>query len=371
MAATGVAVDDDSFGDRRRPPLVMVNPRDAAAVEAVRAVEEAGDLTEIGKGAICFLTSGSSGRPKLVAFTMDALLTSARAVNDFFGLTAADVWLQVLPRFHVGGFQIEARARAVGGRWVTMEGEWNARAAVARAAEERVTVVSLVPAQVFDLVQAELPAPGSLRTVLVGGGELRPALAVAARALGWPVRASYGLTEAASTVAIQAADEPDVTRLTVLPHWQAATAADGRLLLSGRSLAHAVAQWDEEDHKYRWHPVPQPMTTNDRVHLNGRTLTFLGRADRVIKRLGELVDLAQAERGLADAALAVGVFGRVRLSPEPDDRAGHRLVLDCLARPEGEAVVAHFNAHQPPFARISEVREVPDLRLSALGKPLG
>jgi O-succinylbenzoic acid--CoA ligase len=322
-------------------------------------------------GLVHFLTSGSSGRPKIVAFTRDALLCSARAVNTFLGVTPNDVWLRVLPVFHVGGFQVEARAWAAGATCLRRDDRWDPRATAELCAVKKVTHLSLVPTQVYDLVQAGLTPPPSLRVVLVGGGELRPALHARARTLGWPVRTSYGLTEAASTVAVQAEVEDDPTRLTVLPHWQVSADAEGILQLVGPALPAAVATWSPDLGRHAWQSVVPPLRTADRVHLDGRTLVFLGRGDRVVKRLGELVDLAQTERALADAALACQAYGNVRLRCEADPRAGHRLVLECLDATVGSAVAACFNATQPAFARIEDVRVVDDLRLSPLGKPVG
>ncbi len=67
--------------------------------------------------------------------------------------------------------------------------------------EGAVTLTSLVPTQVHDLVQCALACPPSLRAVVVGGAELDPVLGERARELGWPVLQSYGMTEAASQVA--------------------------------------------------------------------------------------------------------------------------------------------------------------------------
>jgi O-succinylbenzoic acid--CoA ligase len=371
VAAPGLDPRTEAFW-RSREGAVFANPRDPRAAAAAQAVAaDAGGPSEApgAPGLVHFLTSGSSGHPKVIGFTREALLASARAVNTFLGVTAADVWLRVLPRFHVGGFQVEARAWAAGAACVSRDDPWDPGDCARLCAAERVTHVSLVPTQVFDLVRAGLTAPASLRTVLVGGGELRPALHDQARALGWPVRAGYGLTEAASTVAAQAAGEPDCTRLTLLPHWQAATDAEGVLSLRGPALPRVVGRWDETG-RLRWEPVVPPLRTTDRVHLDGSTLVFLGRADRVVKRLGELVDLAHVDRMLADAALAAGVFGRVRVCCEPDPRAGHRLVLECLDPAEGAAVAARFDAAQPAFARLGEIRVVDGWRVSELGKPL-
>lgn len=371
MAATCIDPGQQSFwqsGDT----VVFANPRDPAAVTAANLAREA--LTEpsaSGGGLIHFLTSGSTGHPKIVGFTRDALLASARAVNAFLRVTPDDVWLRVLPVFHVGGFQVGARAWTAGARCVARDEPWDPAGFTRQCEDCGVTRVSLVPTQVHDVVQAGHPAPASLRTVLVGGGELHPVLHDRARTLGWPVRASYGLTEAASTVAIQADNEPSCTRLTILPHWEADLAADGTLLLRGPSLPRCLGSWDRGSGRYHWKDFTPPLATRDRVRLDRRSLVFAGRADRVIKRLGELVDLAEAERVLADVALAAGVYGRVFLSVEPDPRDEHRLVLECLNLAEGETAAARFDAVQPAFARISELRVVDSLRLSPLGKPIG
>ena len=371
MAAPCLDPGQEAFWESREP-AILANPRDPAAVAAASRIGERRDSGDSGsEGLVCFLTSGSTGHPKIVGFTREALLASARAVNAFLGIDSDDIWLRVLPVFHVGGFQVAARAWAAGARVVSPDEAWDPGAFVRLCAGHGVTRASLVPTQVHDLALAGARAPGSLRTVLVGGGELRPALFERALSLGWPVRASYGLTEAASTVAIQAESEPSCSRLTVLPHWDADLAEDGTLQLRGPSLPRRIGTWDAAAGGYAWADFQPPLATRDRVRLSGRSLVFDGRADRVIKRLGELVDLSVAERALADAALAGGAFGRVRLIAEPDARDGHRLVLECLDANEGAAVAALFDEGQPPFARLSGIRTVPCLRLSPLGKPVG
>src|SRR5688500_13645623 len=61
-------------------------------------------------------TSGTTGSLKLVALGKDALLASAAAVNRHLSATAGDVWRSVLPRWHVAGLGIEARAFLSGAR---------------------------------------------------------------------------------------------------------------------------------------------------------------------------------------------------------------------------------------------------------------
>ncbi len=323
---------------------------------------------EMGAGLVLFRTSGSEGRPKWVGLSRGALQASAEAVNGFLAVEKSSVWARFLPRHHVGGFGVEARAFFAGCTCVSSDEKWNADRFAAACAASAVTHTSLVPTQVFDLVEAKILAPSSLRAVVVGGGALAPALASAARALGWPVLASYGLTEAASQVATQSPHAADGQELEILPHWHVETDADRRAVLAGPALATChIAKVDESWQRIDFHGR---FVTADRVEIRNRRLRFLGRADSVIKVLGELVDLASLRRRIDDAAVAASCFGRVRLTPEPDGRRGTRLVLECLAEPEGAAVAAAVNAAQPPFARLVEVRVTDDLRLSPLGKPM-
>lgn len=362
MAAPALEPAGDAFW-RSRAPVLLANP----------AVPTSGVETLLASGAadglVLFRTSGSQGAPKLVGLTREALLASARAVNAFLGASLQDTWLRVLPRFHVGGFGVEARAWAAGARCVADEEKWDAQRFREVCEREGIAFSSLVPTQVFDLVRQKLPAPSSLRAIVVGGGELRPVLWRQARALGWPVLASYGLTEAASQVATQRLDEPDPSALTLLPHWQARVSASGTLELAGPALA-ACYFIEEKNGAWRREDIGPWLHTSDRVALEGGTLRFLGRADRVVKRLGELIDLNDLERALADAAVEAGAFGRVRLRCEPDARAGHAFVLECLGAEEGARVAALFDARQPPFCRLKEVRVARDLHLSPLGKPI-
>jgi O-succinylbenzoic acid--CoA ligase len=132
-----------------------------------------------------------------------------------------------------------------------MEGRWNAVGFAQRCADAGVTMSSLVPAQVFDLVTQAVRAPAGLRAVVVGGGRLESGLGAAARALGWPVLQSYGMTETASQVAteplehLESGFDPDA--LEVLPVWQCSVVNDS-LHLSGTALAtgyviHDGQQW--------------------------------------------------------------------------------------------------------------------------------
>lgn len=322
-------------------------------------------------GLVFFRTSGSSGEPKWIGLSRRALLESSEAVNRHLGVEAGDCWALALPLEHVGGFGVVARVWQAGCRLEVFGRKWRAPEFVAWLGGVGATHLSLVPTQVHDLVAAGLRAPASLRAVVVGGGALAVATGRAARALGWPVLASYGMTEAASQIATMdpgLLDAPYSSgSLELLPCWDARVGDDGRIALRGGPLFEGAlvrrgAEWKYEERRGEW------FVTSDRGVVDGRRLTMTGRADTRVKILGELVDPLAVEAGLAERI--AGGFAVVAVG---DSRAGHRLVLVREAATDpaqvAEALAAH-HAACPGFLRIAEVAVVAEIPRGPLGKPL-
>lgn len=336
------ALPDDFWArdDSSAPPLFMVNPK-------VHSVEIPQNFTTPHPGLICFSTSGSTGAPKWICHTRETLLASAGTVNRFLNSTAQDVWLRALPLFHVGGFGIEARAHLSEARVVASDAKWSPASFCELAAEQRITLASLVPTQVYDLVQGNHRSTASMRAVIIGGGRLDPLLKAAAKALGWPLLESYGMTETAS----QVATENDGGELELLDIWDAQDA--GCLEVKGAALAKGKIVKTTEG--WQFESIGEWLRTNDRVEVRGRILRWLGRADRVVKVLGELVDLDSVELECSHlAGHEVVVIGL------PDERFGTRLVATEL--------VASYQERCPPFARIQEVFDASLIKRSPLGK---
>lgn len=338
--------------------------------------EQAAGLAEFAEGQgmrRCFFqTSGSEGRPKWVGLSKEAFLTSAAAVNRHFEVTAADRWLIALPMHHVGGFSILARVHLSGSSWVQETGRWDPRGFPALCERAGTTLVSLVPAQVHDLVQAGLRGPAGLRVAIVGGGGMSAEVAVAARDLGWPVFQSYGMTEAASQIATQplrAAGE-SFGELEVLPHWQVRQLESGQLIISGPALAEGYAL-REDDGCWQWLPLGREMVTRDHVRLwtaSGRHwLSFLGRESGFVKVLGELIHLAPLQERLDALALKHRLDHRPVIASVPDARRECRLVL--VAENVTAAVLLEaLNDGSAPLCHLSEVVIVPQIPRTELGK---
>ena len=72
--------------------------------------------------ALVVATSGSTGEPKGVVLTHDAVAASAEATSRRLGVTDDDHWLACLPLSHVGGLSVVTRALHVGTRLTVLPG---------------------------------------------------------------------------------------------------------------------------------------------------------------------------------------------------------------------------------------------------------
>jgi len=152
-----------------------------AAKRALVATMRVGESVEPGD-ALVVATSGSTGAPKGVVLTHDAVAASADAVNRRLGVTESDHWLACLPLSHVGGLSVVTRALHAGTR-LTVHAGFDA-AAVDRS---DATLVSLV-ATALSRIDAQ-----RFRTIVLGGSRPpadRPANTVT----------TYGMTETGSGV---------------------------------------------------------------------------------------------------------------------------------------------------------------------------
>ena len=294
-------------------------------------------------GHVWLSTSGTSGALKLTALSKRAILASAAAVNRHLQSDSSDVWLCVLPTFHVGGLGIYARVFLSGARVVT-EG-WDG-----------VTLASLVPAQVIDLVRAGTRAPASLRAVVIGGGALSEELYAQALELGWPLLPSYGMTECCSQVATAqlATRNP---QLLLLDHVQARTEPDGRLAIRSEALLTGYAT----EAGFIDPKIDGWFLTEDVATIEGRTLRVEGRRGDFIKIGGESVDLSRLDRILATLGADAAVL------PIPDDRLGHVIGL-AVAAGDADAIAAAFNERVFPFERVRCIVRVPEIPRTPLGK---
>lgn len=338
---------------------LLLNPRLADADR--RALERLAAEVPALRAHVWMATSGTTGALRLVALSKRAILASAAAVNWHLGTTPDDIWLNVLPTFHVGGLGIEARGRLSGSR--VIESAWDARQFIGTIAAEHVTLSALVPAQVRDLAELGEPSPSSLRAIVVGGGALPLDLYSAVRALGWPVLPSYGMTEACSQIATAVGESPD---LKLLPHMEARVEEGQRLAFRGPSLLTGYASFDREGYAAFVDPkVDGWFISQDLGSVDGEVLRVFGRAGEFVKIGGESVDL-----GRLDAILdSVRKDLDAAIIAMADDRLGHVIQMATTGS-NFAGVVNAFNERVLPFERIRAVRRVAVIPRSPLGKLL-
>jgi o-succinylbenzoate---CoA ligase len=337
--------DGDWYGDTCH---VFQNPKNILPAPTARYLP---------RGRLLFATSGTSGRPKWVAHTRASILAAAAGVNHHISGLANDRWLLALPTFHLGGLAILARAALSGASVHSFAEKWNPQRFVEVVTGEAVTLSSLVPTQVHDLVaQARLQSPPSLRAVFVGGGALSPRLYEQARQLGWPLLPTYGSTEAASQIAtaslatLSQPISPNLPPMTVLPQWEAQLETRGLLEIRGPALFHGYCLPDGEAWQWEFPFRDDWFACADHVSLADGCVRWLARADRVVKLLGELVNLDALEQTLSE------LCGQETLVlATPHERTGQSLHVISEAFPKmgWAGLLEAFHATQPPYIRIS------------------
>jgi O-succinylbenzoic acid--CoA ligase len=152
-------------------------------------VTDDGSMTALPNGvpvetgdALVMATSGSSGEPKGVVLTHDALAASASATSARLGVTTEDRWLACLPLSHVGGISVVTRAILTG-----TPVEVHDRFDAGRVNRAGASLVSLVPTALRRIDHTRF------RAIVLGGARPpvdRPDNCVT----------TYGMTETASGV---------------------------------------------------------------------------------------------------------------------------------------------------------------------------
>ncbi|WP_039358918.1 AMP-binding protein [Candidatus Protochlamydia amoebophila] len=322
-------------------------------------------------------TSGSTSQ-KWVGLSKKAILASAESVNKHIEANFCDRWVTALPDFHVGGLGIWARAflsdSQVFDFKTIQNGKWDPKIFWSFLRKMKGTLTALVPTQIYDLVQLALPAPNSLRAVIVGGGRLLPDLYKKAVELGWPLMPSYGLTECCSQVATatlgswQFSTYPSLQILTHI----SVRERDGHLEYKSPSLLTCYAYF-EQDQIYLHDPkVEGWFRCGDLGNLQGNILNVKGRSDHLLKIGGESVDLSQLEAHLESILLKNSSAGMAVLVAVPDERLGNILYL-AVEQNKREILKPLIDLYQQtvlPFERIRNVIAVENIPRSPLGKIL-
>ncbi|MGV8953234.1 MAG: long-chain-fatty-acid--CoA ligase [Cypionkella sp.] len=180
--------------------------------ERLASAEPVADFPEFTEDAVAttFYTSGTTGRPKAVAFThrqlvLHTLSTAAAMASapDGQSFRRGDVYMPLTPMFHAHAWGFPYVATLLGVKQV-YTGRYEAGSIIALRDREGVTYSHCVPTILQMLVQEAQRNAVRLDgwRMTIGGSSLSPALAAAAKAAGAGVFAGYGMSETGPNIAI-------------------------------------------------------------------------------------------------------------------------------------------------------------------------
>jgi len=281
-------------------------------------------------------TSGSTGAPKRVELSRAAWLAHAAAANAHLGLRADDRWLVTLPLAHPGGLSIVVRCHVAGASVV--QGEVPKLGApfaafIRTRLDAGITRLSLVPAQLQALLEVDV-APRGVRSVLMGGQSMPPALTTRAIERGWPIVTSYGMTETCGMCVASAIGAP-ASSIVGRPLEGTELRIDGTLQL--RSPAQATRVHGAEPF------TPDGwLRTEDRARVEPDGLVLLGRADDVIVSSGHKIDPLELEAALA----ALSNVRAVSVAGIPHET--HGATVAALVVAEGELDLSAIAPYKRP-----------------------
>ncbi|WP_345800168.1 AMP-binding protein [Microbacterium sp. AZCO] len=326
--------------------------------------------------AVVVTTSGSTGVPKSVILSRDALTASALAT---FARVGEGAWLLALPASYVAGLQVLVRSIVADREPAILSGAFTPQSFTAlaltmvssRGGVRVPTYTSLVPAQLSRLLDAAegdrsvAAAIRSFEAILVGGQALPPVVLERAHEVGARIVRTYGSTET-SGGCVYDGRPLDGVGIRIL---------DGEVQLAGPTLADGYlgdtdgteAVFRVDDHGRRWY------RTGDAGIIEDGILRVKGRIDNVIVSGGINISLDRVERIVRSVP---GLSGAVVIGV-PDERWGEASVVvasrgEALRRSESvqleearSAVAAEIGAH----ARPTRLVLVDELATLPSGKP--
>jgi len=281
-------------------------------------------------------TSGTTGAPKTIRTSKQAMVESAIATGDFFDLRPGNKALQCLPVKYIAGKLMFVRAFIIG---LDMDFVAPSSNPLENKSDVKYDFIAMVPLQ----AKNSLKELKNVKKLIIGGSMISKALEKELSKLPTKVYETYGMTE---TITHIAAREIGEKVFTVLP--DITISYDYRNCL----VIHAPRISDDL------------IVTNDIVELtNEKQFKFIGRFDNIINSGGIKLIPEQIEEKLSGKIAA-----RFFVTGKADEKLGEKLVLVIEGEKQKieDAVFDELDKYEKP----KEVLFIPKFKQTENGKIL-
>jgi O-succinylbenzoic acid--CoA ligase len=285
------------------------------------------------KNYIDMYTSGTTGTPKKIRIGKEAMVQSAIATGDFFGLQPGNRVLHCLPTNFVAGKMMFVRSFILG-----LDMDFAAPSSnPLEHNDELYDFAAMVPLQAKNSIKKL----ANIKKIIIGGVKINKPLELELVKLPIQIYETYGMTETITHIAAKKIGE---AAFSTLPNVTVSVNKNQCLVVLAKNISS------------------EKIETNDIVNLISDTqFVWLGRFDNVINSGGIKLMPEQIEDKLATL-----ISRRYFVNGEPDDTLGEKVVLYI----EGEAMKLDesvFNALDK-YEKPKEVVFIPKFKETPTGK---
>jgi O-succinylbenzoic acid--CoA ligase len=245
---------------------------------------------------IKFQTSGSTGAPKPIQFTLDQIKASAARTAKAFTLDEGAVVFCALPAIYVAGKMM--MFRSLFQQWQL---HWQKPSALPEP-QGKFDFGVFTVAQVVGMLERDIHSLNGFTSVLLGGGSITPRAKELLGLTTVKVFMGYGMTETLTHIALMEVGRENV--YSVLPEVEIKVNEQACLMIKDNLL------------KLDW------FTTNDVVELEGNTFEVKGRIDFVINTGGVKIFPEKLEEKLSTI-----VSSPFFVTGVPDEKYGQRITV--------------------------------------------
>jgi O-succinylbenzoic acid--CoA ligase len=245
-------------------------------------------------------TSGSTGQPKTIKLLKQAMVNSAIATGDFFGLEPGDTAIDCLPSYYIAGKMMLVRAMILGLEIDCVEPS----AHPIFDYEKKYDFCAMIPLQLNHTINDT----ENIKTIIVGGSKVTKPLLEKIERSNSRFYETYGMTETVTHVAVRQLESKV-----------------GKRDSSFKALPNVTFKKDERDCLIisASKLVNEDLRTNDSIDLISETrFNLLGRFDNVVNSGGVKLFPEQIEEKLQPV-----IDERFIIAGEEDHTLGEKLIL--------------------------------------------